>query len=53
MRFLIVVILLAIFIVYTYKFVFFIGIALYVALVLWIGCILGTLDEPEENDHES
>ena len=53
MRFLIVVALLAIFIVYTYKFVFFIGIALYVALVLWIGCILGTLDEPEENDRES
>ena len=53
MRFLIVVALLAIFIVYTYKIVFFIGIALYVALVLWIGGILGTLDEPEENDHES
>ena len=53
MGFLIIVILLAIFIVYTYKFVFFIGIALYVALVLWIGCILSTLDEPEENDHES
>ena len=53
MGFLIIVVLLAIFIVYTYKFAFFIGIALYVALVLWIGCILGTLDKPEESDHES
>ena len=53
MGFLIIVVLLAIFIVYTYKIVFFMGIALYVALVIWIGYILGTLDEQEDNDHES
>ena len=39
---------LAIFVYYTYKFVLFIGIFIYIAFILWIGNILGSFEDEDE-----